>query len=148
MRIINAREALVLALAIRLEMLREVGNLPEEHDFPDDFIARTADYLKNGNQTTLLAMDDEQVAGCATICYTTWLPSLGHPSGHRAHLMNVYTAPGYRRQGVAKMLVTALMDEAKQRGVTEISLDATEAGRPLYESLGFRPNDEGMTITF
>ena len=148
MRIINAREALVLALAIRLEMLREVGGLPEEHGFPDDLIARTVDYLKSGDQTTLLAMDDEQVVGCATICYTTWLPTLSHPSGHRAHLMNVYTAPGYRRQGVAKMLVTALMDEAKQRGVTEISLDATEAGRPLYEALGFRPNDEGMTIVF
>ena len=148
MRIINAREALVLALAIRLEMLREVGGLPEEHDFPDDFIARTADYLNNGNQTTLLAMDGDQPVGCATICYMTWMPSLRHPTGHRAHLMNVYTAPAYRRQGVARQMVTALIEDARNRGVTEISLDATEAGRPLYESLGFRANDEGMTIVF
>ena len=146
MRIVDAREALVLALAIRLEMLREIGNLPEEQDFPDDFIARTADFLAHGDQTTLLALDDGQVAGCATICYMTWLPTLSHPTGRRAHLMNVYTAPGFRRKGVAKMLVTALKDEAKQRGVTEISLDATEAGRPLYDALGFRPTGEGMTI--
>ena len=101
-----------------------------------------------GEQTTLLTMDGDRAVGCATVCYMTWLPSLGHPSGRRAHLMNVYTAPGYRRQGIARQLVTALMDEAKQRGVTEISLDATEAGRPLYESLGFRVNDEGMTLIF
>lgn len=148
MRIVDARDVPEQALAIRLEMLREVGKLPEGHAFPDDFIARTAGYLATGDQTTLLAVDDEQVAGCATICYMTWLPTLQHPTGKRAHLMNVYTAPGYRRQGVARQLVTALMDEAKLRGVTEISLDATEAGRPLYESLGFRPNDEGMTIVF
>ena len=148
MRMVNAKEALTLALAIRLEMLREVGGLPEEHEFPDSFIAQTVDYLAHGNQTTLLAMDGGQVAGCATICYMTWMPTLGHPTGCRAHLMNVYTAPGYRRQGIARQMVTALMDEAKERGVTEISLDATEAGKPLYETLGFQANDEGMTIVF
>ena len=148
MQIVNAKEALVLALAIRLEMLREVGGLPEEHDFPDSFIAQTVDYLAHGNQTTLLAMDGGQVAGCATICYMTWMPSLRHPTGCRAHLMNVYTVPAFRRQGLARQLVTALMDEAKERGVTEISLDATAAGRPLYEALGFQANDEGMTIVF
>ena len=148
MRIVNAKEVLALALAIRLEMLREVGGLPEEHDVPDSFIARTVDYLAHGNQTTLLAIDGGQVAGCATICYMKWMPTLDHPTGCRAHLMNVYTAPAFRRQGLARQLVTALMDEAKERGVTEISLDATEAGKPLYEALGFRANDEGMTIVF
>lgn len=148
MRLVDAREALVLALAVRLEMLREVGDLPEGHEFPDAFIQRTVDYLKSGNQTTLLALDGEQPVGCATICYMTWLPSLRHPTGSRAHLMNVYTVPSHRRQGVARQMVTALMEEAKRRGITEISLDATEAGRPLYESLGFRVNDEGMTIVF
>ena len=148
MRIVDAREAPELALAIRLEMLREIGGLPEDHHFPDSFIARTADALAHGHQTTLLAMEGERLVGCATLCYMAWLPTLGHPTGQRAHLMNVYTAPQARRQGVARQLVTALMDEAKRRGVTEISLDATEAGRPLYTSLGFRANDEGMTIVF
>ena len=148
MRIVNAKEAPEEALAIRLEMLREVGELPEDHVFDEAFIRRTADYLEAGAQTTLLAMDGEKAVGCATICYMTWLPSLGHPTGCRAHLMNVYTAPAYRRQGLARQMVRGLMDDAKARGVTEISLDATEAGRPLYEALGFRANDEGMTIVF
>ena len=145
MRIVNAREALVQALTIRLEMLREIGGLPEDHNFPDPFIARTADALAHGNQTTLLAMDGDQPVGCATLCYMTWLPTLSHPTGQRAHLMNVYTAQTHRRQGMARRLITALMEEAQSRGVTEISLDATEAGRPLYEALGFRANEEGMT---
>ena len=84
--------------------------------------------------------------GCATLCFLTVLPTADHPTGLRAHLMNVYTVPGFRRRGIARMLVTALMDEARQRGVTEISLDATEAGRPLYRALGFQDNGEGMTL--
>lgn len=74
------------------------------------------------------------------------LPTADHPTRLRAHLMNVYTAPAFRRRGIARMLVTALMDEARQRGATEISLDATEAGRPLYRSLGFRESGGAMTL--
>ena len=148
MRIVDAKEAPEQALAVRLEMLREVGNLPEGHTFSETFIRQTASYLAEGEQRTLLAMDGERAVGCATICYMTWMPSLRHPTGRRAHLMNVYTAPAYRRQGVARQMVAGLVEDAKARGVTEISLDATETGRPLYEALGFRANDEGMTIVF
>ena len=60
--------------------------------------------------------------------------------------MNVYTHEDYRRRGVARRLVEMLMEEAKDRGVTEISLDATDSGRPLYESLGFKASDECMVL--
>ena len=58
--------------------------------------------------------------------------------------MNVYTAEGYRRQGIALRLVEALHAEAKARGVTEITLDATAEGRLLYAALGYQPSDECM----
>ena len=43
-------------------------------------------------------------------------------------------------------MVQMLIDNAKRKGVTEISLDATESGRPLYESLGFKASDECMVM--
>ncbi|MGN0153828.1 MAG: GNAT family N-acetyltransferase [Lachnospiraceae bacterium] len=69
-----------------------------------------------------------------------------HPTGNRAHLMNVYTNADYRRQGVVRKLVQMLIDEAKGKGVTEISLDATDLGRPLYETLGFCASNECMVM--
>ncbi|MCH5288208.1 MAG: GNAT family N-acetyltransferase [Christensenellaceae bacterium] len=145
MRIVDAREAPEQAVAIRMTMLREIGGLPAGHAFPQEMVRRTAEYLAAGQQTTLLAMDGDVPVSCATLCYITLLPTLSHPTGCRAHLMNVYTASAYRGQGLARRLVTALIEEARSRGVTEISLDATAAGRPLYEALGFRANEEGMT---
>ena len=43
-------------------------------------------------------------------------------------------------------MVEILIDEAKENGVTEISLDATEMGRSLYESLGFKASDSCMVM--
>lgn len=39
-----------------------------------------------------------------------------------------------------------LIDEAKEKGVTEISLDATDLGKVLYESLGFCKSEECMVM--
>ena len=132
------------ALRIRLDCLRAVGNLPADYEFAPEFIAATREFLRTADQTTLLAMDGNIPVACATLCYKTCIPTLGHPTGKRAHIMNVYTAEGYRRQGLAKQLMRALHGEAQSRGVTEITLDATDEGRRLYTTLGYRASDECM----
>ena len=40
-----------------------------------------------------------------------------------------------------------LINDAWDKGVTEISLDATMEGRPLYKNLGFKDSDECMVLT-
>lgn len=137
-----------MTLKIRLEMLREVNNLKDNSAFSNDFKESILSYFSRQDQTTLLAVNDEnEVIGCATICYIEIMPTFSHQSGKRAHLMNVYTNKDYRRQGIAQKMLGQLIEEAKQKGVTEISLDATASGKPLYESCGFVKNEEGMLLT-
>ena len=132
------------AIRIRLDCLRAVGKHPKTHVFSEDFIAATRDFLRTAEQTTLLAIDGNIPVACATLCYKRCIPTLGHPTGRRAHIMNVYTAEGYRRQGLARRLLLALHEEAAARGVTEITLDATAEGRGLYTALGYQSSDECM----
>ena len=80
------------------------------------------------------------------MCYIETMPTLLHPTGKRAHLMNVYTNSEYRRQGIAHEMLSMLIGEAQEKGVTEISLDATELGRPLYKKYGFVESDEYMVL--
>lgn len=129
---------------VRLEMLRIVNNLSDSETFDTTLIEQSRNYFLNGNQTTVIAVDENKIVGCATISYINIMPTYSHPTGNRAHLMNVYTNKNYRRQGIAKQMVSMLIEEAKSKGATEISLDATEDGRPLYKSLGFTENKEAM----
>ena len=138
-------------MQIRLEMLREVNFLSKDYPFSEDFYSYSRDYFLNGLHTTVLAVDeiDEEngkTIGCATLCYIEMMPTFSHPTGRRSHLMNVYTAPDYRGQEIARRMVEWLIEEARRRGVTEISLDATTSGRPLYRKLGFQDSEECMVL--
>lgn len=135
-----------LMMSSRLEMLHVVNDLSGDYEFSDELIDYSRDYFLNGDQTTVLALDGQTVIGCASMSYMTIMPTFSHPTGKRAHLMNVYTNSNYRRQGIARRMVTMLIDDAWGKGATEISLDATESGRLLYESLGFKDSKECMVL--
>ena len=132
-------------MQIRLEMLKVVNELPSDYVFSKELIAKSREYFESGNQTTVFAVE-KNLIGCATMCYIEVMPTLSHPTGKRAHLMNVYTNCEYRRQGIAFQRLNMLIEEAKVKGVTEISLDATEAGRPLYLKCGFTESNECMVL--
>mgnify|MGYP004464482175 FL=1 len=135
-----------ILMKLRLEMLREVNGLSGEYEYDENFIFESRRYFESGEQTTVIASGGETLVGCASLSYTWIMPTFSHPTGNRAHLMNVYTRADYRRRGISKKMVEILIDEAKENGVTEISLDATEMGRPLYESLGFKASDSCMVM--
>ncbi|WP_199712434.1 GNAT family N-acetyltransferase [Butyrivibrio sp. CB08] len=135
-----------LLMSSRLEMLKVVNNLDETYEFSREIVDYSRDYFLNGDQVTVLAIDGDRAIGCASMSFIRIMPTFSHPSGNRAHLMNVYTADDYRRQGIARKMVNMLIEDTWKRGATEISLDATTLGRPLYESLGFTASTECMVL--
>ena len=143
---IASADDMELLVRSRLDTLRAVNRLGTHYRFSDGFVRASREYFLSGDQETVLAVDGGRVLGCATMCYITLMPTFSHPSGKRAHLMNVYTDPALRRQGIAFRMVSMLIENAWKRGATEISLDATEAGRPLYRKLGFRDSGECMVL--
>ena len=143
--VVASKDDKELLMQSRLEMLRVVNELPCDYEFSKELIDNSREYFNSNNQTTVLAID-ECVIGCAAICYIEVMPTFSHPTGKRAHLMNVYTNSKYRRQGIALHMLNLLIKEAKEKGVTEISLDATELGKPLYKKCNFVEAEEYMVL--
>ena len=144
---IATNDDIELLMSSRLEMLKVVNQLPADYEYSEEMIAESREYFLRGDHITVLAIDGENVVGCASVSFFRIMPTFSHPTGKRAHLMNVYTSKDYRRQGIGRKMVDMLIRDAWGKGATEISLDATEAGRPLYRNCGFEDSGECMVLT-
>ena len=144
---IASKDDIERLMCIRLEMLKVVNNLSEDYEYSAELMKETRSYFLNGDQMTVLASDGDVVIGCASMSFFRIMPTFDHPTGKRAHLMNVYTRSEYRQQGIARKMVKLLIEKTWEEGATEISLDATALGRPLYKSIGFIDSTECMVLT-
>ena len=133
-------EDLDLLVRTRVRVLLAANRLPEHTDMTAVENASREYYrsaLADGSHAAWLVFDGDTWIGSGGVSFYRIMPTYHNPSGKRAYLMNIYTHPDYRRRGIARHMVDLLVSEARERGVTAISLDATAMGMPLYESYGF-----------
>ena len=98
-------------------------------DEPRDVIARCIDVCvtPTAGVETYIAWGDE--GPMCTVSVT--------PTGNTAEITLMATPPEHQRKGMARALLSQVIDDYRRRGVERFHLGATEAGRRLYTSLGF-----------
>ena len=52
-------------------------------------------------------------------------------------ILNMYTIPGARSRGLSTLVLDHLIEEARKRGISKLSLHTTKAGEKLYRKAGF-----------
>jgi GNAT superfamily N-acetyltransferase len=102
--------------------------------------------LQNGDHIAYLVHDDEKFIGAGGMSFYRVMPTYHNPSGIKAYIMNMYTVVEHRRQGIAYKTLDLLVHEAKDKGITNISLEATNMGKPLYEKYGFVQMKDEMEL--
>lgn len=137
---------LEILVTTRIEVLRAANKLDNSVDMTE-VEQQSRDYyinaLKDDAHTAYLVFDGERFVGAGGVSYFRVMPTYHNQTGEKAYIMNMYTAPDYRRQGIAYKTLNLLVLDARKRGITAISLEATKMGKPLYEKYGFvKMNDE------
>ena len=102
--------------------------------------------LETGEHVAYLVYDNETFIGAGGVSFYQVMPTYHNPAGKKAYIMNMYTAPGYRRQGIAIHTLDLLVKDIRKQGVSQITLEATEMGRPLYEKYGFVKMEDEMEL--
>ena len=131
---------LELLIKTRIEVLRAANNLDDSIDMSTVERESRLYYenaLTNDLHTAYLVFDENDFVGAGGISYYTVMPTFHTPTGRKAYIMNMYTRPDHRRMGIATRTLELLIQDAQKRGITSISLEATDLGRKLYESYIF-----------
>ncbi len=131
----------------RVEVLRAANGLNGDADLSRVEEQSRLYYQQAWSEhAALLVCDGEKIVGTGGVSFYQVMPTCCNPTGRKAYIMNMYTAPEYRRQGVAQKTLDMLVQECLRRGVNFITLEATAAGRPLYEKYGFVPMEDEMIL--
>lgn len=124
----------------RIEVLQAANQLSDRTDMSEVREQSYHYYMKalaDGTHVAYLVFEKERFVGAGGVSFYQVMPTYHNPSGNKAYIMNMYTAPGYRRRGIAYHTLDLLVREARERGIRAVSLEATNMGRPLYEKYGF-----------
>lgn len=87
--------------------------------------------------------EEERVVGGVGMMVIDWPPHPSHPlQNSRGYILNLYVDPDHRGKGLARRLMQAAQNQFARLGIDFLVLHASDAGRPVYESLGWQATTE------
>ena len=130
-------------IKMRINQLREKGAIEDinlEAALKDYYLR----HLSDGTFISWLALDNDRIIGTSGMSIVEKPPYFGCPSGKIGLLSSMFTDPNYRRKGIAKTLLSKVIDEAKTQGCGTVQITASDMGVLLYSDFGFEKNNNFM----
>ena len=130
-------------IRMRITQLREEGAAEDLDLVPAlrDYYTR---HIADGTFVSWLALDGERIIGTSGMSFVEKPPYFSCPTGRIGLLSSMYTAPDYRRRGIAKELLHRVVEEAKKYGCGSVQITASDMGVKLYAAYGFVHNGNFM----
>lgn len=130
-------------ISLRIKQLREEG-AKEDIDLTPALYDHYTQHMADGTFVSWIAEDGGRIIGTSGMSFVEKPPYFGCPSGRMGLLSSMYTDPGYRRRGIARELLTRVIEEARAYGCGTVQITASDMGVLLYTSFGFKKNGNFM----
>ncbi|MBR6004381.1 MAG: GNAT family N-acetyltransferase [Lachnospiraceae bacterium] len=130
-------------IKMRIKQLREEGATEDIDLVPslNDYYDR---HMADGTFVSWLALDGDKIVGTSGMSFVEKPPYFSCPNGRIGLLSSMFTDPNYRRKGIAKELLSRVVDEAKNYGCGVVQITASDMGVLLYTDFGFEKNGNFM----
>ncbi len=128
---------------MRIQQLREEG-AKEEIDLKPALLSYYKRHMVDGTFVSWLAMDEDIIIATSGMSFVEKPPYFGCPSGKIGLLSSMFTVTDYRRKGIAKKLLTKVVDEARIYGCGTVQITASDMGVLLYTDFGFEKKGNFM----
>ena len=103
--------------------------------------------LGNGTCTAWYIKQEDKIVASAAISLNSTVPRPDDPTYKVAYLHSVFTEPDYRKNGFANLITKHAINYCKSQGIKRMNLGASDAGRPIYEKIGFKPSVTSMQLS-
>lgn len=120
-RAATANDIGVLA-ELRKKQLIDEGIVPDS-DIDNELIDFFTKKLNDNSLVEWVGIENNMVVATAAIVFYYFPPTYANKSGIKGYITNMYTAPKYRGQGIATVLLGKLVLEAKKRNVKKYGLE-------------------------
>lgn len=140
-------EQLDTFINMRIKQLREEGATEDIDLVPNlkDYYNR---HMADGTFVSWLAMDGDRIVGTSGMSFVEKPPYFSCPTGKIGLLSSMFTDPEYRRMGIAKELLSRVVEEARKYGCGSVQITASDMGVLLYTDFGFVKNGNFMQYRF
>lgn len=139
---LTAKE-LDIFIGMRINQLREEG-AKENIDLRPALRDYYQRHMADDTFVSWLALDGGKIIGTSGMSIVEKPPYFGCPSGRIGLLSSMFTDKAYRRQGIAKELLSRVVNEARERGCGTVQITASDMGVLLYTNFGFTKNNNFM----
>lgn len=130
-------------IEMRICQLREEG-ATEDIDIRPALADYYNRHMADGTFVSWLAVDGDMIVGTSGMSFVEKPPYFGCPNGRIGLLSSMFTAKEYRRRGIAKELLSRVVNEAKEYGCGCVQITASDMGVLLYTDFGFVKNGNFM----
>ena len=131
---------------MRMRMLVETTDDPMPDGLEKQIRRFVRRHMEDGTCMGVLAEQNGQVIADAVIYLFETMPDEINMVGRTAMLYNVYTIPEFRDQGIMTKMLPVVIDLAREAGAVELKMTAAPKAIPLYERMGFRVNEDAMSM--
>jgi GNAT superfamily N-acetyltransferase len=130
----------------RIGMFTDMG---EPENYIQGSAEMTKEYLEEdwtqSYRYFLVEEEGEVIGGCGISPFKI-PPQVSQPSGVYAYLSNMFVEQEHRGRGIGRKMLRHVIDVCKEEGIGLLFLHASDQGKPLYESEGFKAKKHLMAL--